>query len=289
MKNEGYIKKGRQQGRERSQNPRHGDFSGDARRRVRDEEQEVGENIISGRNAVTELLKSGRDIEKIYIQTGELEGSILLIARMATDKKVPLIPIEKQRLQTLCGNTHHQGVVAVAAERNYSSVADILRYAEERGEPPFIVILDGVEDPHNLGAVIRSAECMGAHGVVIPKRRAAGLTPAAVKASAGAIEHMRVAKVVNISGVIDELKEKGVWVYGADMSGDNFARADLRGPIAIVLGNEGSGISHLVREKCDFIISIPMFGSVNSLNVSAAGAVLLTEVAIQRHGGRSAN
>lgn len=288
MKNDGYIKKGRQ-GQEKTQYPRHVASSGEAHRRVRDEETDVGENIISGRNAVTELLKSGRDIEKIYIQTGPLEGSILLIARMATDKKVPLIPIEKQRLQTLCGNTHHQGVVAVAAERNYSSVADILRYAEERGEPPFIVILDGVEDPHNLGAVIRSAECMGAHGVVIPKRRAAGLTPAAVKASAGAIEHIRVAKVVNISGVVDELKEKGVWVYGADMSGDSFPRADLRGPVAIVLGNEGAGISRLVREKCDFIISIPMFGSVNSLNVSAAAAVLLTEVAIQRHGGRSAN
>lgn len=243
---------------------------------------EPDENVISGRNAVRELLAGGRDIEKIYVQSGEREGSVNQLIGIASERKLPILEVDKKKLDQLSGGARHQGIVAIAAERNYSSIDEILEYARERGEAPFIVVLDGVEDPHNLGAIIRSAECLGVHGVIIPKRRAVGLTTTVAKASAGAIEHMRVAKVTNLAMAIDELKDKGLWLYAADMGGDSYYSTDLTGPAAIVLGSEGFGISRLVKEKCDFTISIPMYGSVNSMNVSCAAAVIFAEVARTR-------
>ena len=206
-----------------------------------------------------------------------------MLIGMASERKIPIVEVDKLKLDSLCAGAHHQGIVAMASERNYSTVEDILAYADEKGEPPFIIILDGIEDPHNLGAIIRSAECCGAHGVIIPKRRAVGLTSTAAKASAGAIEHMRVAKVTNLAMTIDDLKEKGLWFYAADMDGSNYYETDMTGAVAVVLGSEGFGISRLVKEKCDFTVSIPMLGAVNSLNVSCAAAVILNEVAKQKY------
>lgn len=245
--------------------------------------EEPPENVIFGRNAVKELLASGRDIEKIYIQLGDREGSVNLLLGIAAERKLPIHEADRVKLDSLACGGNHQGIVAIAAERNYATVEEILAYAEERGEAPFLIILDGVEDPHNLGALIRSAECSGAHGVIIPKRRAVGLTSTAVKASAGAAEHMRVAKVTNLASTIDELKECGLWFYAADMDGKSYYDTDFSGGVALVMGSEGFGISRLVKEKCDFVVSIPLYGSVNSLNVSCAGAVLMTEVARQRN------
>ena len=255
---------------------------GDRRDNFAKEPRELDECTVYGRNAVKELLSSGRDIEKMYIQSGEREGSVNLLIGIASERKIPIIEVDRVKLDSLTLGAHHQGVVAIAAERNYATVDEILEYAAERGEPPFIILLDGVEDPHNLGAIIRSAECAGAHGVIIPKRRAVGLTSTAAKASAGAIEHMRVAKVTNLAMTIDELKERGLWFYAADMDGTDYYETDMTGASAIVLGSEGFGISRLVKEKCDFTVSIPLYGMVNSLNVSCAGAVIMTEVARQR-------
>ncbi len=245
-------------------------------------EEKPDDVLVIGRNAVKELLSEGRDIEKIYIQSGKREGSINLLVGMASERKIPIIELDKQKLDRMCASASHQGIIAIASEQNYVAVDDILAYAEQCGEAPFIVLLDGVEDPHNLGAIIRSAECMGAHGIIIPKRRAVGLTATVAKASAGAIMHMRIAKVTNLSTVIDELKEKGIWFYAADMDGESVYDADLKGAVGIVLGGEGDGISRLVKEKCDFVISIPMFGKVNSMNVSCAAAVILSQIANQR-------
>lgn len=245
-------------------------------------QEEINENLIFGRNAVKELLASGRDIEKVYIQSGDREGSVNLLIGIASERKIPIVEVDKSKLDTITAGSHHQGIAALASERNYASIDEIFAYAEERGEKPFIIILDGVEDPHNLGAIIRSAECSGAHGVIIPKRRAVGLTSTAAKASAGAIEHMRVAKVTNLATTIDELKERGLWIYGADMDGTCYYETDLSGAVGLVMGSEGFGISRLVKEKCDFIVSIPLYGIVNSLNVSCAAAVLMTEIAKQK-------
>ena len=244
--------------------------------------EEIDENIIFGRNAVKELLASGRDIEKLFIQNGDREGSVNLLLGIASERKIPIVEAERSKLDSLTGGAHHQGVVAIAAERNYASIDDIFEYAEQKGEKPFIIILDGIEDPHNLGAIIRSAECSGAHGVIIPKRRAVGLTSTAAKASAGAIEHMRVAKVTNLATTIDELKDRGLWLYAANMDGEVYYESDLSGAVGLVMGSEGFGISRLVKEKCDFVVSIPLYGNVNSMNVSCAAAVLMTEVARQK-------
>ncbi len=246
------------------------------------EKEEVSECIVSGRNAVRELLVGERDIDKLYVQSGEREGSIKLLVATAIERRIPVIEVDRSKLDSISGTTRHQGIVAMAAEHNYSSVEDILDYAESRGEKPFVIILDGVEDPHNLGAIIRSAECLGAHGVIIPKRRAVGLTPVVAKAAAGATEYMRVAKVTNIATVIDELKEKGLWIYAADMGGEEYHKSDLTGSVAVVLGSEGFGISRLVKEKCDFTISIKLHGNINSMNVSCAAAVIFSEIARQR-------
>lgn len=244
---------------------------------------ENDECLAVGRNAVKELLSGERDIEKIYVQRGEVEGSIKVLIAMARERKIPISELEKQKLDSMARGLNHQGIIAIASERNYSSIEEIISYAEEKGEKPFVILLDGVEDPHNLGAIIRSAECCGAHGVIIPKRRAVGLTPVVSRASAGAVEHMRVAKVTNLASTVDELKELGFWIYGADMGGKEYYATDFSGAVCLVLGSEGFGISRLVREKCDFIVSIPLYGNVNSMNVSCAGAVLFAEIAKQKH------
>ena len=255
----------------------------DRRAKGRTEGSECVSNAIYGRNAVKELLSSERDIEKLFIQRGEHEGSIKVIIANARERKIPIIEVDKSKLDIMCGQSNHQGVVAVASEAEYSSIDEILDYAKEKGERPFVIVLDGVEDPHNLGAIIRSAECAGAHGVIIPKRRAVGLTATVAKSSAGALSHMKVARVTNMASTIDELKEKGLWIFLADMGGDEFYNADMTCPTALVLGSEGFGASRLVKEKCDFTVSIPLYGKVNSMNVSCAAAVLMTEIARQRN------
>lgn len=244
--------------------------------------REPDENTVVGRNALKELLASERDIEKIFVKKGELEGSLVQLVGIAKERKIPVVEVDKTKLDSLSAGINHQGVVAIASQRNYSSVEEILAYAEEKGEKPFVVVLDGVEDPHNLGAIIRSAECTGAHGVIIPKRRAAGLTGVVERASAGALEHMRVAKVTNLNSAIDELKEKGLWIFAADMGGEAYYDTDMSCAAAIVLGSEGFGISRLVKENCDITVSIPLKGHVNSMNVSCAAAVILSEVSRQR-------
>ena len=257
----------------------------DRQNRRPEQADEVNECLVAGRNAVRELLLGDRDIDKIFVQRGEREGSIVALIGMASERKIPIIEADKTKLDAMTGGGRHQGIVALAAEHNYSSVDEILEYAESIGEKPFIIMLDGVEDPHNLGAIIRSAECCGAHGIIIPKRRAVGLTPTVSKAAAGATEHMRVARVTNLAQTIDDLKERGLWIYAADMGGEEYYKTDLKGNVCVVLGSEGFGISRLVREKCDFTLSIKLYGRVNSMNVSCAAAIIFAEVARQRNGG----
>lgn len=241
----------------------------------------INEGLVIGRNAVRELLKSGRDIDKIFILKGEREGSIVVLIAEAASRKIPLVEVDKIKLDKMTGNANHQGIVAMAAEKEYCSVDDILKIAEERGERPFIVIADGITDPHNLGALIRCAEGVGAHGLIVPKRRAVGLTPTVTKASCGAIEHLAIAKVTNIAATVDLLREKGIWVFAAEAGGEAYYDTDFKCPCAIILGSEGEGVSRLVKEKSDYITSIPMYGHVNSFNVSTAAAVILAEVAKQ--------
>ncbi|MFR7983997.1 MAG: 23S rRNA (guanosine(2251)-2'-O)-methyltransferase RlmB [Clostridia bacterium] len=238
-------------------------------------------DMITGRNAVLEALKSDREIEKLIVAKGA-EGSIRKITGMAKDKKIPVQYREKAALDRIAGRNSHQGVIAQVSEYTYCTLDDILRRAEERGEDPFIMILDGLEDPHNLGAVMRTAECCGAHGIVIPKRRSAGITETVAKASAGAVEYMLCARVSNIGQAVDQLKERGVWVAACDMGGKAYTEQDLTGSLAVVIGSEGTGISRLVREKCDFVVSIPMKGKITSLNASNAAAILMYEVVRQR-------
>ena len=247
------------------------------------EKNEINSAVISGRNAVKELLASGRDIDKIYVQKGEREGSVVMLVKKASERKIPIIEVERSKLDSISGVSSHQGIVALAAEHNYSTIEEISEHAKSLGEAPFVVICDGIEDPHNLGAIIRSAECSGVHGVIIPKRRAVGLTPVVAKSSAGALEHMRVARVTNLAMTLDELKHLGFWIYAADMGGERYCDVDYSGNVAVVLGSEGFGISRLVKEKCDFTVSIPLYGKVNSMNVSCAAAVILTEIAKGRH------
>ena len=241
---------------------------------------EHASNVIAGRNAVSEAMASGREIEKIVIADGT-GGSVKKIIAEAKERKLKVEYRERSWLDRYYDGTH-QGVMAFAAAHKYSTVDEIMSAADARAESPFIIILDDLEDPHNLGAIMRTAECAGAHGVIIGKNNAVGLTETVAKASAGAIEYMRVARVTNIGRTIDELKERGVWVAACDMDGDNYTDADLKGPIAIVIGNEGKGISRLVKEKCDFTVSIPMSGRISSLNASNAAAILMYEIIRQR-------
>jgi len=263
----------------RKNNDRAGKRSGNERGR-RPERRYGGEmpsNIVVGRNAVSELIKTGSPVDKILVSGRE--GSIVAIISEAKKKGITVVDSTTESLDRLARGENHQGIAAMVAEKAYCMVEDILAIAAERGEKPLIVVCDGIEDPHNLGAVIRCAECCGAHGVIIPERRACGLTPAVSKASAGAIMHMAVAKVGNIAQTIDKLKDSGVWTFAAEAGGNDFFETDFNLACAIVLGGEDSGVSRLVREKCDFTISIPMYGSINSLNVSTAASILLCHAA----------
>ena len=244
-------------------------------------DEAVGEGLVIGRNAVRELLKSGRDIDKIFVQRGEREGSIVVLVAEAIERHIPVIETDRAKLDKMSNFAVHQGILAMAAEKEYSTVDDLLRIAAERGEKPFLVIADGITDPHNLGALIRCAEGVGAHGLIIPKRRAVGLTPAVSKASCGAIEHLAVAKVTNLAATIDRLKNDGIWIFAAEAGGSSYYDTDFDCPCALVMGSEGEGVSHLIKEKADYIVSIPMYGKVNSFNVSTAAAVLLAEISRQ--------
>lgn len=247
-----------------------------------DEKNKKQGDVIFGRNPVFEAVKSGRAIDSILVASGSKGGTVSVILAKAKEQGVVIKEVNPRKLDFMCGGAAHQGIAAVAAVKEYSTVEDILALAEERGEDPFIIILDELEDPHNLGAVIRTAECVGAHGVIISQRRSAGLTYAAGKASAGAVEYEKVARVVNIPNTIELLKKRGVWVYAADMDGGLYTSADLTGPVAVVIGNEGKGVSPLVRRKCDAAVSLPMLGRINSLNASVAAGVLAYEVLRQR-------
>ncbi len=254
----------------------------DDRARVRDAApEEENSGTVIGRNAVRELLKSGRAIDKILVKKGEHEGSVTVLVAEAISRGIPIVEVEKAKLDSMSGFAPHQGIIAMAAEKEYCSVEDILKIAEERGEKPLIVISDGITDPYNLGALIRCAEGVGAHGIIIPKRRATGLTPLVSKASAGAIEHMAIAKVVNIASTIELLKKNNVWIYAAEAGGTSYYDTDFSGGCAIVFGSEGNGVSKIVMDNSDFITSIPMYGNVNSFNVSTAAAVILSEAARQ--------
>ncbi|MCR4778989.1 MAG: 23S rRNA (guanosine(2251)-2'-O)-methyltransferase RlmB [Lachnospiraceae bacterium] len=240
------------------------------------------ESTIEGRNAVLESLKSGKPVDKLLVQEGAGEGSVNTILREAKKAGVVIEYVPKERLDAISKTGRHQGVIASCAAYEYAEVEDILAAAKEKNEDPFIVVLDGIEDPHNLGAIIRTAHQAGAHGIIIPKRRAVGLTATVAKTSAGAINYMPVAKVTNISQTIEELKKEGIWFACADMDGEVMYRANLKGPIGIVIGNEGEGVSRLVKEKCDFTVSIPMKGQIDSLNASVAAGVLAYEIVRQR-------
>lgn len=243
--------------------------------------EDEGCGIVIGRNAVRELLQGDRTIDKLLVQRGEREGSIVVLVAQAIEKRIPVVEVDRAKLDAIAGFAPHQGVIAMAAEKEYVDVEDILALAEERGEPPLIAIADGITDPYNLGALIRCAEGLGAHGLILPKRRAVGLTPLVSKASAGAIEHLPVAKVTNLAQTVEKLQKLGVWVYAAEAGGQSYDKTDLRGPCALIFGSEGDGVSALLKQKCDAIISIPMRGQVNSLNVSTAAAILLAEAARQ--------
>lgn len=259
-----------------------------AERRPREERRDYGfeeknENVIIGRNPVMEALKSGREIDKLLV-SGAAEGSLLKILALAKDKGLPVMKVEKTVLDRLSAGGAHQGVAAYASAYAYKEIEDILAKAEKSGEEPFVIVLDNLEDPHNLGAIMRTAECAGAHGVIIPKRNACGLTETVAKTSAGAIEYVPCVRVTNIVRAIEELKELGFWIAACDMGGQEYYKADLKGKLAVVIGSEGAGISKLVKENCDFTVSMPMVGKITSLNASNAAAVLMYEVRRQRDG-----
>ena len=244
------------------------------------------DGVIEGRNAVVEALRAGVTIDKIFIMKGETDSVLGHIASTAREKGIVVVDADRRKLDNMSRTHSHQGVIALCSVREYASVDDILNAAREKGEHPLIVVCDELTDPHNLGAVIRTADAAGAHGVIIPKRRSAGLTAIVGKTSAGAVAHVPVARVPNITALLKELKEEGVWVFGTAAEGTtSLYKADLKGPAAIVIGSEGDGMSRLVAENCDFTVSIPMFGKINSLNASAAAAVLLYEAVRQRVGG----
>ena len=239
-------------------------------------------NRLEGRNAVLEALRAGRSVDKIYVQLGSSDGPIQTILREAKKHDTIVSFVAKERLNQMSETGNHQGVIAMAASYEYVSVEEILARAGEKGEAPFLFLLDGIEDPHNLGAIIRTANLAGAHGVIITKHRAAGLTATVAKASAGAVNYTPVAKVTNLTNTIEQLKKEGSWFVCADMGGTRMYDLDLRGPVGLVIGNEGEGVSRLVREKCDFIASIPMKGDIDSLNASVAAGILAYEIVRQR-------
>ena len=247
---------------------------------IRDDDKKP--DLLIGRNAVTEALKSDREIDTLILMRNNNNPALSRLASMEKEKGAVVKEVDSKKLDFMCGGANHQGVAAYVAAHEYSSVEDIFAYAEEKGEAPFIVVCDEIEDPHNLGAIIRTAECAGVHGVIIPKRRSASLNFTVGKTSAGALEYMRVARVSNLASTIDELKEKGCWVYGADMDGTDYKKTDFSGAVVLVIGSEGKGIGKLIRQKCDAIVSLPMKGNINSLNASVAAGILMYEVSCGR-------
>ena len=246
------------------------------------EKVQIPEDLDIGRNAVLEAINNGRTIDTLFVAKGERSGSVSSILRACKEKQVVIKEVDIKKLDYMCFNANHQGVAARCAVKEYSTVDDIFRLAEERNEAPFIIICDELEDPHNLGAIIRTAEIAGAHGVIIPKRRSVSLSFAVGKTSAGAVEYVPVARVGNLAAEIDALKERGLWVYGADMNGEDCFSVDFSGAVALVIGSEGKGLSRLVREKCDFIVSLPMKGQINSLNASVAAGIIMYDIARKR-------
>jgi len=247
------------------------------------ESDNEGQDILEGRNPILEALKSDRSINKILVAKGDREGSISQIIALAREKGIVVQEVDRHKLDSMSESHGHQGVIALAAVRNYVEVDDILEAAREKGEPPFLIILDGIKDGYNLGSILRTSDASGVHGVVIPKRRAVGLTPLVSKASAGAVEYVPVARVTNITQTVEYLKSKNIWIVGTDLSGGQpFYESDLTGPLALVIGSEGEGMSRLVSEKCDFTVKIPMKGQISSLNAAVAGAVVMYEVLKQR-------
>lgn len=245
--------------------------------------KELSEDILVGRNAVKEALKSGRGMNRILLAKGEQARAVQPIVDLARDSGIPVDFVERGKIESIASGYRHQGVLAYAAPVAYATVDEILKRAEERGEPPFLILLDELEDPHNLGALLRTAEAAGVHGVLIPKRRSVSLSATVAKTSAGAIEYVPVAKIGNVSQEIRELKERGMWIAGADMTGEQpYDEADLTGPLVLVIGGEGQGISRLAREACDFLVRLPMVGKLNSLNASVAGSILMYESMRQR-------
>ena len=241
------------------------------------------DGIIEGRNAVAEALRAGTPIDKVFLLKGEVDLPLRQLANQARQQGAVLAEVDRHKLDAMSRTHAHQGIIAVAAVREYASVEDLLQAARDRGEPPLLVVCDELSDPHNLGAVIRTAECAGAHGVIIPKRRSAGLTAVVAKTSAGAVSHLPVARVANLPSLLKQLKKEGLWIFGAAADGPvSLYEADLKGPAAIVIGSEGSGMSRLVAETCDVLVRIPMKGKLNSLNASAAAAILLSEAVRQR-------
>ena len=247
-------------------------------------EEIKNDNLVIGRNAVIELLKSGREVENVLVARGEHEGSVNRIIAMCKEKKIVIKTVDRKKLDFMCAGANHQGVAANVPAHSYSSVDEILKFAEDKNEKPFIIICDEIEVSHNLGAIIRSAEACGVHGIIIPKRRNVGLNFIVAKTSCGALEYMRVARVSNIASTIDELKKKNIWVYCADMDGQPWCKTDFSGGCALVIGNEGKGVGRLIKEKCDVTVSLPMLGEVNSLNASVAAGVLMYEITRQRLG-----
>lgn len=249
----------------------------------REEPRELPEDVLVGRNAVTEALKSGRGINKILLASGDREGSVTEIAALAKERGIVVQYVERAKIEALAGGHRHQGVLAYVAPVPYAELDDILKSAEEKGEEPFLVLLDELEDPHNLGALLRTADATGVHGILIPKRRSVSLNATVAKTSAGAVEYVPVARIGNVAQTLKKLKQKGFWVAGADMDGDRaYYEADLTGPLVLVVGSEGRGMSRLTKEACDFIVSMPMVGNINSLNASVAGSILMYESMRQR-------
>ncbi len=249
----------------------------------RPEPVEEVEGQLEGRNAITEAIRSGRTIDKVFVASGDTDRALQHLAAQAKEAGAVVVPVDRRKLHTMSTTGRHQGIIALAAAHEYFTVADLLEEAAARGESALIVVCDELTDPHNLGAILRSAECAGAHGVIIPKRRSVGLTATVAKASAGAVEYMKVARVTNINAAIQELKDNGVWVFGTAAEGSiPMYQADLKGPAAIVIGNEGDGMSPLVRKNCDVMVNIPMKGKISSLNASAAASILLYEAVRQR-------
>lgn len=263
--------------------PRHKRPQAETEPKRREEPRELPDDVLVGRNAVTEALKSGRGINKLWIASGDREGSVAEIAALAKERGIVVQYVERAKIEALAGGHRHQGVLAYVAPIPYAELEDILKAAEEKGEAPFLVLLDELEDPHNLGALLRTADATGVHGILIPKRRSVSLNATVAKTSAGAVEYVPVARIGNIAQTLKKLKEKGFWVAGADMDGEKaYYEADLTGPLVLVVGSEGKGMSRLTKEACDFIVRMPMVGRINSLNASVAGSILMYESMRQR-------